>query len=319
MKQLLRPCCTVALLALLAFAVPAAFSSRRVQLSPRLRAGQVLFYRIDFKVTRDLQTQSRVSSPELPSFTHLDSAALLQVEVMNVSTSGIQLVTYFSPRETGGARPPDNSSAAVASVVARPVGVTVGSNGSAPAITGLDKLTPAQQFAWNGWLAAFTSSMTFPAGGVGLNQKWESIEPETSPSPIARLSWDKKYQYVRDEPCPIAAMTSSAAVQSGPAPQPCAVVFLHATMHQKSPQKNATPEDYKQRNLKTQGTASGQNDTIFYVSLATGLLVHSSEDAKQSMDVLVALTDDSNAVHDHLEASSHCEIQLLPDSQTDLR
>ena len=94
----------------------------------------------------------------------------------------------------------------------------------------------------------------------------------------------------------------------------CAVVVIQSTLRQKSSRKNSTPADYKARNLKTSGSASGKNDTILYFARSSGLMVRSTEDAQQSMDVLVALADGSNAVHYTLDAKSHSDILLLPDS-----
>ncbi len=157
--------------------------------------------------------------------------------------------------------------------------------------------------------------MTYPNGGVHPGQKWESAEPETAASPIASLLWSKKSEYVRDERCAASAEPPKSSGNSSSATSnSCAVVLIRATLRQKSSPKNSTPEDYKARNLKTRGTASGQNDSILYISRVSGLLVRSAEDAQQSMDVFVELADGSNQVHDSLDAKSHSEILLLSDS-----
>lgn len=299
--------------ALLALSEPS-FSAQRVRLIPHLRAGQTFFYRIEFSNSRKLQTESRVTSPLPLAAESLNTSALLQVEVIESSTSGLHLKTYYSERQPAPAAGNSQSAASSAEPSAdKVIEVTISADGAASQTKGFDQLSGAQQFAWNDWLGRFTSSMSYPRGGVHPGQKWETSELETTPSPIAGLVWTKKSQYVRDESCPVSGANpeKSRASSSSVAPESCAVFLLRATLRQKSSSKNSTPPDYKLRNLKTWGTASGQNESILYVSRTSGLLVRSTEDAQQSMDVVVALADGSNQVHNTLDARSHSEILLL--------
>ncbi len=59
------------------------------------------------------------------------------------------------------------------------------------------------------------------------------------------------------------------------------------------------------------GTAQGKNQIISYFSLKTGLVVRSTEDANQSMNLTVSKTDGSNQVHYGIEAESHARVLLL--------
>jgi hypothetical protein len=293
----------------LVIAAPSSFS-QRLQLTPHLRASQILFYHIDFRNSRNMQTESRMTSSQLPPSSKVNASGLLQVEIVNSGTAGLHIKTYYSERNSS--RGPQISESTAPDKL---VEVSIALNGSASEIKGLDQLSPAQQFAWNDWLGRFTSSMTFPKQGIHAGQKWETSEPETNPSPIAGLSWTKKYQYVRDEPCMFDSQPAkgSQPKSSADSNQDCAVIFVRSMLRQKSSVKNSTPGDYKLRNLITRGSAAGQNETILYFSRATGLLVRSTEDAQQSMDVLVALADGSNAVHYTIDAKSHSDILLLPD------
>ena len=89
------------------------------------------------------------------------------------------------------------------------------------------------------------------------------------------------------------------------------MLLTTAKLVQKSPSKDATPEDFKLHELKTMGTAKGSNEIITYISLATGLVVRSTEEANQQMDVVVAKTDGSNGVHYNVDAKSQLEVLLL--------
>ena len=307
---------------LLAFAAPGSFS-QRARPVPQLRSGQILFYRLDINSSRRTQTESRVSTSQLPSGESLNVSALLQVEVVGATASGFRLKTYYSERKPvpAGANESDPEST-TATTADKLVELTLATDGGASQIKGFDQLSPAQQFAWNDWLGHFTSPMTYSRGGIHPGQKWETLEPETAASPIAGLVWTKKSQYVRDESCPVPADRNPpklSANNSAATPESCAVILVRATLRQKSSPKNSTPPDYKLRNLRTYGSAAGQNESIFYISRVSGLLVRSTEDAEQSMDVIVELADGSNQVHNKLEAKSHSEILLLSETPQSAR
>jgi hypothetical protein len=262
-----------------------------------------------------MKTESNVASPQFSPATSVNASGLLQVEIVEVTPAAFRLKTYYSERDSSSAPPPSSMPGSAASPADKVVEVAIAANGSASQIKGFDQLSLPQQFAWNDWLGRFTSILTFPKTGVSAGQKWEAIEPETAPSPIAGLMWRRKYQYVRDEPCRLYDQRANASRgKSETSSQVCAVVLVRATLRQKSSPKNATPEDYKLRNLKTRGKASGQNETILYISHATGLLIRSTEDTQQFMDVVIALTDGTNQVHYNLNAKSRSDIFLLPDS-----
>ena len=274
--------------------------------SQRLEPGQILFYQIDVSSSRNVKSESRIISPQAPPTAQLSISALLQVEVLASGRSGLHLKTYLSER---AASTPTQSSAGD-----KVVEVAISSNGSASQISGFENLSASQQSAWTAWLSRFTAAMNFPRGSARSGQKWQSVEPETAPSPIAGLSWNKRFEHVRDEPCTESAQKRESPVQPVAALNHCAVILIRETLRQKSSPQKATPEDYKLQNLTTRGTATGQNETILYISLSTGLLVRSTEQAQQSMDVSVALADGSNQVHYEIAAKSRSEIRLLPDA-----
>jgi hypothetical protein len=92
------------------------------------------------------------------------------------------------------------------------------------------------------------------------------------------------------------------------------VLLTTARLVQKSSAKDATPETFKTRDLKTMGTAKGTNEIITYISLTTGLVVRATEEANQQMDVVVAKADGSNRVHYNVVATSHSEVLLLTET-----
>jgi hypothetical protein len=277
--------------------------AERIRLAPQLHAGQVMFYQLEFTASRTTTIESPYATPPLPPGGNVSAACLLQVHVDRVDASGIRLKTYLS--EKTAASP--NASGPAPDLL---IEVLVASDGTASEIKGLDQLTAAQQFAWTGWLARFTSSWSYPRAGIHRGEKWQGSEPETTPTPLAKLVWLKKYEYVRDEPCGAPAASGANL---------CAVILVRAHIYQKSPPDEATPEDYKSRHLVTRGTTNGSNETILYISRATGLLVRATERAAQSMDATIALADGSNQVRYLMDAKSRSLIQLVPDAPKDVR
>ena len=277
--------------------------AERIRLTPQLHAGQVIFYQLDFVGSRTTKVESPVSTPPLPPLGNVSASCLLQVNVARVDARGIRLKTYLSEKTTAS----PNASGAAPDLV---IEVLVAPNGATSEIKGLEQLTAAQQFAWTGWLARFTSSWAYPKAGIHRGEKWHGSEPETTPTPLAKLVWLKKYEYVRDEPCAASAASGASL---------CAVILVRAHLYQKSPPDEATPEDYKARHLVTRGTTNGSNETILYISRATGLLVRATESAAQSMDATIALADGSNQVRYLMDAKSRSLILLVPDSPHDVR
>ena len=121
--------------------------------------------------------------------------------------------------------------------------------------------------------------------------------------------------YVRNEPCQPSQLSlqGELSASNGP-PDTCAVLLTTATLKQNSSPKDATPEDFKIRELKVTGTAKGTNETITYISLKTGLVVRATEEANQAMDVAVAKADGSNRVHYNVDAKSHSEVLLVTET-----
>jgi hypothetical protein len=160
---------------------------------------------------------------------------------------------------------------------------------------------------WEFGVARFVNGWVLPGSTLKRGGKWKSEEVENAPSPIAGLVWERETEYVKNESCPV--LTAEI----------CAVLLTRSMLKQKSGEKDATPEDYRRRELRTAGTAKGANETISYISLKTGLLVRATEEAKQSMNVAIAKADGTNGVRYQVEAASLMELQILPESAAKAR
>ncbi|HKV22965.1 MAG TPA: hypothetical protein VJN93_00080 [Candidatus Acidoferrum sp.] len=319
MKKLLA----LAAFSLLAAGIAAARTPPdRVLLFPKLRVGQVLRYRIGYRETRNTTTDSNVAAPMAPQSGETNADLLLQVEVEDLRVdAGISLArlrtTIVAPdprKENQPARSSQAKSSPVAGAsppAAKSVELTLSANGHVSDVNGLDKLSPDEKAAWKEWVDRFGGGAAFPEKGIRPGEKWKSAEPIPN-ALLAGLSWEKESEYVNNQPCSSMQVTPQGDPIATPAPQEsCAVILTTAVLKQKSSPKNATPEDYKLHDLHNAGSAQGKNQVISYFSLTTGLLVRSTEDANQSMNVTVATSNGSNSVHYSIAAESHSRVQLL--------
>jgi hypothetical protein len=301
----------------------------RVALFPKLVAGQVLTYQIAYHADKSAATKSTVatSTPRSPSGTETNVRALLRLEVLGVKAQGphatVRARTFFQvlnsathltvPRDLP--TPPDQVQRQDPKGAS--IEFTINPDGRIDQIKGLDVLFPEQQQAWREWVARFAASATLPEGGVRIGQKWKTEELESSPAPISKLTWMRESVYLRDEPCHISELTIEGDVAPAhpqQVPETCAVIETSATLKQRSSPNDSTPADYKLHQLQTTGTASGNNKTLLFVSMQTGLLVRSADHADQKMSVTIAKADDSNRVHYDIQAKSDTEIFRIANS-----
>lgn len=309
---------------LLLLAAIAVAADQRVNLLPKLQAGQTVTYLIRFQSDKKIKTESSVASPIVPNAVRIDAHGLLRFEILEVQLAGgkpaIHAKGQFLTLDTGvglkkpGDKKPDWDKQRV-DPAGKSIEFTISPEGSVEKITGLDSLFPEQQQAWKEWAARFAVAWTLPVPSAKIGDKWKSEQAEPAASPIAALSWARDSQYVRDEPCRASqlSLTGEFSPASGPSDR-CAVLLTTAKLEQKSSTKDATPEDFKLHELKTMGTAKGTNEIITYISLTTGLVLRATEEARQQMDVVVAMADGSNRVHYNVDATSRSEVLLITET-----
>lgn len=294
----------------------------RVNLFPRLRAGQTLTYQIAYHSDKRVKTESNVSAAAPGNASKLDTSALLRLKVLGVRATDARAVIQaratveiFDTDARYQIPNGESSNPKVEEPVSagKFVEFTILSDGRLDQVNGLSAFLPAQQQAWREWADRFLLAAALPAGAV-LTQKWTSEVWETSPSPIAGLRWTRESTYVGDEPCHAVVLTERGDATAGDAEAGmCAVILTNATLKQDSKVKNATPKDFKLHDLRTTGSAGGSNRIITFVSLETGILIRATEEAVQQMDVTVAKADGSNRVHYNVDAKSHSAVVMVSD------
>jgi len=290
--------------------VAADAGDHRIRLLPKLQAGQTISYLIRYHTDKKVKTESSVVAPMTAPAMQQDAHGLelLQVDVLDVQPRGgaseIRARGRFLHRDSRLMTPEGES-----------FEFTISSGGFTRNVSGFSSLSPEEQQAWQEWVARFAVAWTLPTAGVKLGEKWKSEQAEQAGSPIAELVWLRDSAYVRNEPCQPRQLSlqGELSASNGP-PDTCAVLLTTAALKQKSSPKDATPEDFKIRELKTTGTATGTNEIITYISLRTGLVVRATEEANQAMEVTVAKSDGSNRVHYNVDAKSHSEVLLVTET-----
>jgi hypothetical protein len=302
---------------------PAGSRTERVNLFPRLHAGQVITYRIRFRANKGVTTESRVAMPLSPTPSETDILASLRMEILEVQSAGGKALIHVralfetlhpGEEESTGKQdgrensPRDDSSK-------KGVEFTIHADGQLADVQGDDALLPEEHQVWAEWISLFAMAAVFPEKGVKRGEKWESVEAEKAAAPIAGLTWLRRSTYVQNEACESERTRSSgAASKTGQEPETCAVIVTNATLRQKSSKKDATPEDFKRHDLRTMGTTRGTNQVVAYISLKTGVLMRATEEADQSMDVTLAKADESNRVRYKVSAKSSTEVLLVADT-----
>lgn len=300
-----------------AYSFHAAENPDRALLFPKLAAGQSLTYEISYRSETTTTAESNVAAPMAPPNPQINTRIMLQVNVLELASDAgrptAHLRTQFlSPDSSPSpAKSPGNNSASDASQPSRLVEFWLHADGRVTGLNGFDALSPAEKAAWKEWVARFGAGAALPEKGLKPGEKWKAEEQITN-ALLTGLSWDKEVQYVSDEPCraPASGQPAELSRSSEPA-ESCAVILTTATIKQKSPQKDSTPDDFLLHDLRTYGVAKGKNEVITYISRSSGLVVRSTEDANQSLNVIVAKSDGSNRVQYIIEAQSHARVLLL--------
>ena len=320
MKPTLKVSCTAVTLAL-----TLAAADQRVNLLPKLQPGQVLTYLIRFRTDKKVKTESKVVVPFAPNGVQIDAHGLLRIEILEIQeTTGKPMIhgrARFLTLDSGvRLKHPDdqkpNWDIERMDPAGKTIEFTISSAGSFDQVSGLDSFSLDEQQAWQEWAARFAAAWSLPVLEAKVGEQWKSEQPEPGASPLAALFWARDSSYVRNEPCRASqrSLSGEFSFSSGP-DDSCAVLLTSAKLTQKSSAKDATPEDFKLHELKTMGTAKGTNETITYISLATGLVVRATEEASQQMDVVVAKADGSNRVHYNVDATSHSEVLLITETR----
>lgn len=181
---------------------------------------------------------------------------------------------------------------------------------------------PSAEAAARSWMNGIASGAGFPKEGVVPGQKWSNERPMEG-TVLAGLIWRTESTYLRDEACSggAAAAAVGAAAGSGSAsagaPELCAVILTRFEILRRGPKDEQTPEDYRKNGLRTSGTWTGSGQSLDSISLATGLLMNSTQTSTQEMNLNIVSATSGSKIHYAGRVESESEIALLPQEKSD--
>ena len=168
--------------------------------------------------------------------------------------------------------------------------------------SGLENLFPDEKSAAAAreWFSQLATGVELPRAGIVPGQTWASIRKNVPGMPLLGLTWLTESAYLRDEPCDPAAPADI-----------CAVIRTRLSVTQR-PLRNATPEDYRLRNIRVSGKLSNSGESLSFISLRTGWLVRVAQASLEEIDVVLMATDGGSQLRINARVESTTHIKLLP-------
>jgi len=312
----------VAALALVSLSLGAA-TSNRVHLFPKLTPGETLRYEIETRISSNSKIETPIENPEAASKSRQNVSLILRLDVLNPPPANndpqgsIRIrATYEKSDATFESDAYDPAGSKIAdqykNLEGRSLEYTIEPDGQFSHVVGTDDLLANRSVVENvnSWMNGISSGARIPKEGIEVGQKWSSERPIEGVA-LGGLIWRNQSAYVRDEPCYSTDGPPKSAAAAQPADQSaaCAVIITQFKIHRNG---DATPDDYARQNLDTSGTWIGSGGSLEFVSLSTGVLIHSTQDSAQNMDVEILSTRSGSRMHYTGHIDSHSEISLIP-------
>lgn len=301
----------------------AALADQRVHLTPKLVAGEVFRYQIDSRTTAAGTITTPLANPEGGSQSNQAIHLLVRLDVLGASGASASLpggvhirATFEKSSASSESDALDPSTPSLASRYTRMEGgsveFTLAPDGQLTDFKGLKEIFAESSGSQPiiSWLSALSPDAGMPSNGVRMGEKWKSEHPLQG-QPLSDLLWHAESTYLRNEPCNSAAapvrQLSRPVSASG-----CAVILTRFEISRRgSAHSDATPEDYRRNGLRTSGTWLGSGEALETVSLASGLLVSSTQTSKEDADYEVVSVATGSRVHEQGHVQSQSEITLV--------
>jgi len=287
-------------------------------LAPHFRPGQVLRYQMDMRTTSQVRSSGLVENPQAPSKLEISTSFVVRLEVLSVDAGAAEpaaagpkrmrlRTTYEKAVATTHSDIYDPAAEELAEqyrrLEGRSVELTLDAQGKVVDSAGLEEVLkdPRAVVAARNALAQLAGAGGLPQEGIVPGEKW-SVEQAIESAPLVGLSRRVEATYLRNEPCrlPLPAQAGAPAETATPLPgslgASCAVILTRFEISQRDSPRDATPEEYRKRGLRTAGKYGGSGESLTYVSLASGWVVSVTQEASEEMDFTVtALGSESKA------------------------
>lgn len=315
-------------LALLTILALSTLGADRVHLVLKFSPGQTIRYRIESSSQSTGKTTSPIVNPEGGSQSSDSVHMVVRLEVLDVLPDGsIRLrAIYEKSFAESQADALDLTAGSFASRYNRLGGrtfeFTLDASGK---VTDVQDLTgaaagqsPKAIDPALSWIQNISSVITLPQEGIAVGQKWKSEKPVEG-TVLSGLVTRGESTYLRNEPCGTSSASSadSQANDAKPAASTpaddCAVILTQFEITRRgSAHSDATPDDFRRNGLRTSGTWTGSGENLDSFSLATGLLISSTESSTQNMDYQVTSATTGSSVHHVGKVQSQSQITLVP-------
>ncbi len=302
----------------------AANAPQRVTLSPQYAPGQVIRYQMQTTTITDTRHGGAIRDPQGPTQLTLVWNAITKLEVLSVGKNAqgqpngtVHLRSTYEKSEataTSGSYDPeaDGMEAKYRALEGKSFEFTVNAAGQVLDIAGFEGSggpgSPMDAIRLS--LNQFSWDVNCPKCGFAIGQSWGTVQPLAA-APLSGLVWRSSSRYERNEPCQLAASAGSPAAAEG---ETCAVILTKLTITGAKPGRDATPESYRAMGLRTEGTWSGDGDSLSYVSLTSGRLVTVTQSSSEQMDFTVT-NESAERITYKGTVQSHSHLALLPPKQ----
>ncbi len=318
-------CLTLFMLAL------AATAGVRVRFAPKFAPGEVLRYRIESRTTTTGATTTPIVNPEGGSKSTQTIHMVVRLETRGVSTDG--KVRFHATYEKSSAESETDALDLAATsftdqynrLEGRSVEFTLQPYGQFTDFQDVSAAASSQPTAGQrnadqsaaesalALLQGLSPGSSFPQKGVAIGQKWTNEQPIAG-ALLSGLMRRSDSSYLRDETCGSSAASQASGSPASARPDDCAVILTHFTILRRgSTHADDTPDDYRRNGLRTSGTWTGSGESLDSISLATGLLVNSTQTSTQEMDYQIISASSGSSIHRVGKVQSQSEITLIPD------
>ncbi|HKV05960.1 MAG TPA: hypothetical protein VJO53_12760 [Candidatus Acidoferrales bacterium] len=308
--------------------VLAAAVGQRARFEAKFSPGETLRYNIESHTATAAKTTAPIANPEGGSQSNQLIHLVMRLDVLDPPhVAGAAAARLRATCEKSTARSEtDAFDPAAPSLEDQYAGIeghafefTIKPDGQFADFQGLDSFAPDRSAAESvvAWLEFVSSRSGYPRNGISIGQKWQGQRP-LAEAPLSGLTWSTESTYLRNEPC-----SSSGRGDANAAPgkakgegDECAVILTRFKISRHgSAHSDATPQDYLRNGLRTSGTWTGSGESLDTISLASGLLVSSTQSSTQDMDYEVTSASTGSSIHHVGKVQSQSEIALLPATQ----
>lgn len=294
-----------------------------LRLYPKFAPGETRYYQLDFRSRMSGNTVGLIVDPQAVKDMDVSMSSLLQLNTLNVKESAgaagprpaLRLrATYTKVATTIRADVPDPQVDGLRDMLQKleqkSVEFTIESNGRVTNVAGFDDLLPADLQAIQNWISQIGLAAALPQDGIRMGQKWEATLPVSLEVPLAGIAWRLESTYLRDEPCHTEGKMQAAAANASQAEE-CAVILSTVTSMETSRKTDRTPEEFRKKNLRTEGVFKSQGQTLTYISLKTGLVVSSTQTSEQEMNITITSLAVRSSYHHTGRVQTQSQLSLV--------